>query len=81
MREWFSGADKNANGTLSLKEVVELFRLMNLKYELDEARKLLGVSVKVLGQSYKHQLPSRMLYLTFAQHYTISHYNVLVSRA
>jgi Ca2+-binding EF-hand superfamily protein len=44
MHQLFQSADKNGDSILTLKEVVMLFRQMNLNSDLEHARRVFGVT-------------------------------------
>jgi Ca2+-binding EF-hand superfamily protein len=44
MHQLFQSADKNGDSVLTLKEVVLLFRQMNLNSDLEHARRVFGVT-------------------------------------
>ena len=44
MREMFRYADKNGDGTLTLREVVSLLKHLNIEVDQDQARQIFDVS-------------------------------------
>lgn len=45
MREMFRYADKNGDGSLTLKEVVNLLKHLNIEVDQDQAKQIFDVSV------------------------------------
>ncbi len=49
MREMFRYADKNGDGSLTLREVVQLLKHLNIEVDGDQAKQIFDVSAQILS--------------------------------